>query len=137
MSVAASSSQLNSVDFSKTRVFSEAMSGKLGLGGLEQNKIVQKLSKESNGWTFPIAAPVKINDKVAGVLIAYLRWKPLEDLLTKRSVGKTGYVFVVDRLGRFIVHPDRGLYELELKKSANQVEAALERGPGAKDFQQI
>ena len=115
MPVAASTPEVNSVDFSKTKVFAEAVSGKLGLGGLEQNKIVRELSKESNGWTFAIAAPVKINDKVIGVLIGYLRWKPLEDLLTRKRVGKTGYVFVVDRLGRFIVHPDRGLYELELK----------------------
>ena len=54
MAVAASSPEVNSVDFSKTRVFAEAMSGKLALGGLEQNKIVQKLSKESNGWTLPL-----------------------------------------------------------------------------------
>ena len=88
MPVAASSSEVNSVDFSKTKVFAEAVSGKLGLGGLEQNKIVQELSKESNGWTFAIAAPVKVADKVIGVLIGYLRWKPLEDLLTRKLVGK-------------------------------------------------
>src|SRR5271157_61981 len=114
-SVAASSSEVNNQDFSKDSVFAKAKSGKLVLGGLEQNKTVQKLNQESNGWTLPIATPVKVADKVAGVLIAYLRWKPLEDLLTKMRVGQTGYVFVVDRLGRFIVHPDRGLYELELK----------------------
>ncbi len=126
MSVAASSSLVNSMDFSKTKVFPEAVSGKLALGGLEQNKIVQEMNKESNGWTYPIAAPVKIGDKTAGVLIAYLRWKSLEDLLTRIQIAKTGYVFVVDRLGRFILHPDRGLYQLELKGSQIKLEKLWE-----------
>ncbi len=120
--VASSSPEVNSVDFSKVKVFAEAVGGNLTLGGLEQNKIVRELNKESNGWTFPIAAPVKMDGKVAGVLIAYLRWKALEDLLTRKQVGKTGYVFVVDRLGRFIIHRDRGLYELELKGSQVHLE---------------
>ena len=82
----------------------------------------------------PIAAPVKIADKVAGVLIAYLRWKPLEDLLTGIRVGQTGYVFVVDRLGRFILHPDRGLYGLELKSSQIKLEQLWEAVQERKTF---
>ena len=126
MPVAASSPAVTHVNFSKTSVFAEAVSGKPGLGALEQNKIVREMSKESGGWTLPIAAPVKIDDKIAGVLIAYLRWKPLEDLLTRKRVGKSGYVFVVDRLGRFILHPDRGLYELALKDPQVKLEQLWE-----------
>jgi len=134
MPVAASSSEVKSEDFSKTKVFAEASSGKLGLGGLEQNKIVRELSKESNGWTFAIAAPVKVADKVIGVLIGYLRWKPLEELLTRKRVGKTGYVFVVDRFGRFIIHEDRGLYEFELKGSQMKLDQLWEAVQERKTF---
>jgi len=134
MPVAASSPEVTNVDFSKSTVFAEAKSGKLGLGALEQNRIAQKVSKESNGWTFPIAAPVKVGDKVAGVLIAYLRWKPLEELLTRIPVGKTGYVFVVDRLGRFILDTDRGLYGLELKGSQIKLEQLWEAVQERKTF---
>ncbi len=114
-SIASSTSEVDAVDFSKNKVFAEAMSGKLALGDVEQNKIVRGMSKESNGWTLPIAAPVKIGDNIAGVMIAYLRWKPLEDLMTRKRVGKTGYVYVVNRVGRCILHPDRVLYEHALK----------------------
>ncbi len=134
MPVAASSPEVNSMDFSKTTVFTEAKSGKLGLGGLEQNKIVNEMSKESNGWTFPIAAPVKIGDQINGVLIAYLRWKPLEVLLTRIPVGQTGYVFIVDRLGRFILHRDRGLYGLGLKDSQIKLEQLWEAAQERKTF---
>jgi hypothetical protein len=135
MAIAASSPEANSVDFSKTKVFAEAKGGKLALGDMEQDKLVQKVSKESDGWTFPIAAPVKVDDKVAGVLIAYLRWKPLEDLLTRIPVGKSGYVFVVDRLGRFILHPDKGLlYGRELKSPEVKLERLWEAIQERKTF---
>ena len=134
MVIAASSPEANSVDFSKTKVFAEAKGGKLALGDLEQDKIVQKADKESNGWTFPIAAPVKVDNKVAGVLIAYLRWKPLEDLLSRIRIGQTGYVFVVDRLGRFILHPDRGLYGHELKGSETKLEQLWQAAQERKNF---
>ncbi len=126
MPVAASSPEVTSIDFSKSKVFAEAVSGKLALGGLEQNEIVRKLNKESDGWTFAIAAPVKVADKVSGVLIAYLRWKSLEDLITKKSIGKTGYVFIVDKFGRFILHPKRSLYGVELKGSQVKLEQLWE-----------
>jgi methyl-accepting chemotaxis protein len=116
-SVAASLSGVNHMDFSKTAVFAGAKGGKLILGGLERNKIVQNINKESDGWTFAIAAPVKTGDKVEGVLIAYLRWQPLENLLTSIPVGQTGQVFAVDKLGRVILHRNRKLYQAEIQGS--------------------
>ncbi|MFH0825142.1 MAG: methyl-accepting chemotaxis protein, partial [Pseudomonadota bacterium] len=61
-------------------------------------------------WVLAIAAPIKAQDKVKGVFTAYLRWKSLEDLLTSTKVAQSGYLFVLDKDGRYIVHPDRSLY---------------------------
>ncbi len=113
-SVASSWSGLKNVNFSNSKVVNEAKEGHIVLGPLEQNKMVEQLDKDSNGWTLAIAAPVKLAGNVVGVVIAYLRWKSLENLLTGTRVAQTGYVFVIDGSGRIIVHPNQALNGMQV-----------------------
>lgn len=111
---AASRIELFDTDFAKNELFIQARDGKLVMSALERNKMVDRSDKESGGWTLAIAAPVTVDRKTRGVLIAYLRWKSLEKLLIGTRVAQTGYVFVVDKDGRVILNPNRSLYGLEL-----------------------
>ncbi|MFH0824050.1 MAG: cache domain-containing protein, partial [Pseudomonadota bacterium] len=110
--VATSKSELFGVDFSTKEEFVEARSGKFSVGALQKTRHSGKSDSGAGAeeWVLAIAAPIKAQDKVKGVFTAYLRWKSLEDLLTSTKVAQSGYLFVIDKDGRFIVHPDRSLY---------------------------
>jgi methyl-accepting chemotaxis protein len=115
---AASRSEFFDIDFSGSDVFNAAKSGKLVMSAFEQSKMVEQFDKTSGGWTLAVAAPVRVQEKVRGVLIAYLRWKSLEALLIGGRAAKSGYVFIVDKNGRIILHPNRAFYGLPLAGSA-------------------
>jgi methyl-accepting chemotaxis protein len=109
------------IDFSQNDVFSQAKTGKVAISALERNKMVEHSDKDSGGWTLAIAVPVKVQEKVRGVLIAYLRWKSLETPLIGTKVAQSGYVSIVDKDGRTILHPNRTYYGLQLTgKELNQ-----------------
>ena len=57
-----------------------------------------------------MAVPVKVGGNVIGVLMSYMKWKPLEDLVASVKVAKTGYVWVISKDRKAIIHPDRKLY---------------------------
>ncbi len=119
---AASRPELLSYDFSQSEAFKGAKKGNLEIGALEHNKMVEQIDKESGGWTLPIAVPVKAGDEVKGVLIAYLKWKSLENLLLGTKVAQSGNVLVVDKSDRVILGPKRSYYGLQLTDPAIHLE---------------
>ena len=110
--IAGSRPELFNEDFSKDDEFTKAKSGKLEMGSLRRVKMIEQWDKESGGWTLVIAVPVKVQEEVRGVLMAYLRWNTLESVFFGTKPGKTGYIFVVDEGGHVILHPNRSLYGL-------------------------
>ncbi len=114
--VASSLPALVGTDFAKSQAFMGARQGKLKLVDAGVDKIVQGIQKGRKdvqpGWTVTIAAPVKVAGNVMGVLVSYLKWNPLEDLMLSIQVGKTGYVAVLDSKHRAIIHPAREIYGL-------------------------
>lgn len=57
-----------------------------------------------------IAVPVRLTEKeIMGVLSAEVHLKPLWDLVSDLRVGESGYVYVVDKGGRIVAHPDVSL----------------------------
>lgn len=112
--VAASYPALVGTDFAKNRAFRGAKAGKLSLTDPQKEPVVAKIDKASKGWTMSIAAPVKVAGNVMGVLLAYLKWKPLEDLMRAIPVGKSGYVYVLDNKNRIIIHIAPRLYGFDL-----------------------
>lgn len=114
--VASSWPALVGTDFSKSNAFKGALAGKLTLVDAHKEKIVEKIDRASKGWTLTISAPVKIAGNVTGVLMGYLKWKPLENLMREVKVGKTGYVWVVNTKNEAIVHPKASLYGVRASK---------------------
>ncbi len=111
---AASKPELLSIDFSQNDAFTRARQGKFEISAMGRSNIVEQIDRESGGWTLTLAAPVKVEGKVKGVLIAYLRWKALETLLLGTKVAQSGNLFVVDKSDRVILHPEKSYYGIQL-----------------------
>ncbi len=116
--VAASRPSLFDINFLQNNEFNEAKSGKLAIGSLRPSKVAGQSDKDSSGWTLVMAAPVKVEGKLRGVLVTYVRWNTLETLLSGAKVAHSGQVFVVDKAGRVILHRNKNLYGLQLTDKA-------------------
>jgi hypothetical protein len=110
--VAASPESLENRDFSSDPNFKEALSGKLSISDSHKSDTLIGIDPKSHGWTVAIAAPVKVGDTPEGVLLCFLKWSALERLINV-PVAKTGYVYVLDRENRVIVHPVKRLYGID------------------------
>ena len=68
------------------------------------------ISKKTGAMIAPIGVPVKSREgKVVGVMVGILKIEALQKLVTSFKVGKTGYMFMVDKTGTCIAHPDASL----------------------------
>jgi|GEM_PF-3373839 len=103
--LAAAPATLLNQDFSNDLAFKGAVEGRATVTDAHKSQVLRALDPESGGWTVTIAAPVNIQNQPAGVLLAFLKWSRVEELLTSVKVGSTGYVFALDRDNRAIVHP--------------------------------
>jgi methyl-accepting chemotaxis protein len=97
------------MDFSKSELLKSTANGKLGLMDFQKIPLVEQINPESKGWSAGIAAPIKLGGNVAGSIIAFLKWSPLEQIVQTIKVGQTGYVWVINRQNQVIVHPSSAL----------------------------
>ena len=104
-------------DFSDDSAFKGAVKGKLTVSDAHKSDLLISLDPKSNGWTAAIAVPVRTEKGFEGVLLSYLKWSRLENLIMGLKVGQTGYAFVLDRDNRVIVHPDPHFYGVGLRDS--------------------
>lgn len=98
--------------FSNDEAFKGAVKGKLTISDVHRSEALASLDPKSKGWTLAIAVPLKVGKDVEGVLVSYLKWKRLEELIFRIKVGRTGYVFVLNSQNQVIVHPAQQLYGL-------------------------
>lgn len=113
--IAAAPAELVNGDFAADSAFMGAIAGTTTASDVHKSDAVMSLDPKSKGWTAAIAVPLKVGNAPAGVLFSYLKWSRVEELITGVRVGQTGYVFVLDRENRVIVHPARLLYGTGLK----------------------
>ncbi|MFP3090814.1 methyl-accepting chemotaxis protein [Treponema sp. TIM-1] len=55
------------------------------------------------------AAPIMVDDKVAGVLAGRRDGAVLSDMTKQITIGKTGYIYMINSQGTIICHPDTDL----------------------------
>jgi methyl-accepting chemotaxis protein len=63
-----------------------------------------------NDWYLTSYIPIKINDNIVGMLFIGLPEKELTDIkiiFNNRKYFKTGYPFLIDKKGNFIIHPKK------------------------------
>ena len=97
--VSTSDFESQSMDFSQSEFFREAMKGKNYSSGVKFNK---------NQEPYIINAyPIEQFDQIKGVLTAEINLKSIWDLVDEIKVGESGNAFVVSGFGQLIAHPDK------------------------------
>lgn len=116
--VASAPEGLVNQNFSDNEAFKGAANGKLTLVEFHKSAILTSLDPNSKGWTVTIAVPVKVENEVAGVLMSFLKWSVLEDLVRAAGAfaGKTALVFVLNKQNEGIIHPRKELYGIRLRR---------------------
>lgn len=91
------------IDVSDRGYWKQAANGTADIGEM----IISKVTREP---AIPLSVPIYSgNQKVVGTLNAVLKVGYLVDLISTTKVGQTGYVFMVNREGLIIAHPDKSL----------------------------
>lgn len=118
-------------DFSSQEAFKDARTGKVQVTEPQAFKLVEQIDPPSKGWSAAVAVPVKIGGSITGVVLSYLKWAPLEQIVNSVKIGESGYAYVVGRKNAAIIHRDRSvLGELITAPRINlpQLAEAIKRG---------
>jgi len=100
------------VDVSDRDYFKAALGGKAYISQM----LVNKVTKEA---TVAISSPVLgAANKPIGVCAVFMKTSAITDEMAKFVLGKTGYIWVVDRDGLVVLHPDK---EIALKVNIRQL----------------
>lgn len=102
-------------DFSGDSAFKGAIAGTLTLSDAHKSDVLTSLDSKSKGWTVAIAVPIKVGNDAVGVLMSYLQWSRVSELTDSIQVGKTGYVYVLNRRNQVILHPFKAFYGMGLR----------------------
>lgn len=89
------------------------------------------ISKVRGNTVVVVAVPVKVGDKVTGVLFATIDIKSLTEKVGAVKVGQTGYAYLVQKDGLTIVHPSKDFAmkfnTLTSKEASDELKAATTR----------
>jgi methyl-accepting chemotaxis protein len=113
--VAAAPAGLMNLDFSQDQAFKGAIGGRLTLQDLHKSDDLVSLDPKSKGWTVTIAVPVKDQNAQAGVLMSFLKWSHVKQLVESVKVGRTGYVFVLNKQNQVIIHPSEQFFGMSIR----------------------
>lgn len=79
----------------------------------------QNLFKGQYKWVVSMSKGITVrsnNEKMTSVLLVDANFKTIEDLVQRVSLGKKGYVYILDREGHFVYHPQQQLLSAGLKE---------------------
>ncbi len=98
--------------FAKESFFSNAMKGKGGVvaSDVYKDPRIASVNPKSQGWTVSFSTPVRSGEQVVGVLASFLKWSSVEDTIGKIKIGERGFVAMINKDNRFILHQERNLY---------------------------
>ena len=112
------------VSLAQEEKFRRAMNGEIYIGPVYHEVTAEPF--------VTLAVPVRFTPtEIRGVIVAEVGLKALLNSVSHTKAGKSGYLFVVDRKGTLIAHPDYSKVLLQLNLSQiNEVEEFL-RTPGS------
>ena len=103
------------INISNTQYFKDALDGKVSVSETYNNT---KISE----FEYRYSAPIKIDNKVVGVLVGVRDGYNLNDIIQEVGFGENGYAYIIDEKGKIIAHKDRTLVE----EQANFIEFSKE-----------
>ncbi len=114
-SIAASLPKAINVSVADQKWFQEAVGGKDHVGEWGKHPLLEQLVPESKGWSVIVASPVTVMKEVKGVLVGYVKWESINQVIEAFPVGQTGYTYMVDKRDMSIIaHKDRELLQRKL-----------------------
>ncbi|WP_372635717.1 sensor histidine kinase [Cohnella sp.] len=92
---------------------------------------VQPVFKEDYRWVVSLSREIRSSDHTRGlgVLLVDLNFSVINDIVNGIELGKRGYVYIVDRSGRVVYHPQQQLLYSNLK--SEKIDEALALGNGS------
>lgn len=93
---------------------------------------VQRLFSGKHPWVVSLCRGVTSNNKgemMNSVTVVDMNFSVIEQLCKKVSFGKRGYIYVIDKFGNIIYHPQQQIIYAGLKDE--NIEVALSRNPGS------
>ena len=95
--------------------FKEAMEGKDYIGEWGKHPLLEQLVPASNGWSVLIASTVTVMNEVKGVLVGFVKWETINQIIQSIPVGKAGYTYMVDKNDMSVIaHPKKDLLGMKL-----------------------
>jgi methyl-accepting chemotaxis protein len=95
--------------------FASVLEGREVVGDFGSHSIMKSLVPSSNGWSLPVAIPVKIMNEVKGALVGYMRWEVMNQIIDAFPVGKTGYTYMINLSDMMVIgHPNREIIGMKL-----------------------
>ncbi|RED58761.1 cache domain-containing sensor histidine kinase [Cohnella phaseoli] len=91
---------------------------------------VQPVFKEDYRWVVSLSREIRSpdNTKGLGILLVDLNFSVINDILNGIELGKRGYVYIIDRSGRVVYHPQQQLLYSNLKTEKIEEALALDNG---------
>ncbi len=78
---------------------------------LKNNVIVsdEETLPHSDERVIMFSSPVYYNNTIIGIILGYVSFQKIWDILKGYSIGETGYVYLIDEKGVILSHPDKNL----------------------------
>lgn len=93
---------------------------------------IQNLFKGPYTWVVSLSRAITITDghkKIDAVLLVDVNFKQLDNLFQRVSLGKKGYVYIIDLAGNIVYHPQQPLIYVGLKNENRSI--ALQNSYGS------
>lgn len=97
-----------------------------------------KSAAEPYSWVIPVSRAVEItynNEIIQGVLLINMRCSFLESMFSNTSVGKDGYIYLIDKDGTILYHPLQQLIFSGRIRENHKDAAALADGTHMEEFE--
>lgn len=99
---------------------------------------VENLFDGKYSWVISLSKAVDFyqnGELIRGVLLIDMNFNSIEQLCRKASLGKRGYIYIIDSKGKIIYHPQQELIYVGLKSENNEEIAKLSYSNFVQEFQ--
>ncbi|KPA18807.1 methyl-accepting chemotaxis protein [Candidatus Magnetomorum sp. HK-1] len=93
------------IKFKNSQLFAKSMS----LSNKEIYNAGLTISNQTKEVEMLLTSPVYDNKILKGIIVTHYNWNLMQDLLSQRVYGKTGFALIIDNNGTIVTHPEFSL----------------------------